>query len=281
MRSSRGRRRRPARSPHLVRGPCAITRPSFITITRSPARMTKSRSCSTIRSVMPVAPHREDVLEQLDAQRRAHAGHRLVEEQDARLDHQRAHEVEQLALSARERAGERARTTAARRARAARALRARSRSCVRERAGATRPAEPLAGWPAPRASRSRAPSSASAPAASGTCARGRPARSGAPVAGRSACRRTRRDRTRAGRNPEIAKSVDLPAPFGPIRPVIEPRSTSNVAPSTARTPPNARTTFSTSSSALTRAPSPAPAENPLRPQHDEPDDHEPITISRR
>ena len=33
------------------------------------------------------------------------------------------------------------------------------------------------------------------------------------------------------------KSVDLPAPFGPIRPVIEPGSTSSVAPSTARTPP--------------------------------------------
>ena len=33
------------------------------------------------------------------------------------------------------------------------------------------------------------------------------------------------------------KSVDLPAPFGPIRPVIEPGSTASVAPSTARTPP--------------------------------------------
>ena len=41
------------------------------------------------------------------------------------------------------------------------------------------------------------------------------------------------------------KSVDLPAPFGPIKPVIEPASTSRLAPSTARTPPNARTTSST------------------------------------
>jgi len=34
------------------------------------------------------------------------------------------------------------------------------------------------------------------------------------------------------------KHVVFPAPFGPINPVIEPRGTSNVAPSTARFPPN-------------------------------------------
>ena len=33
------------------------------------------------------------------------------------------------------------------------------------------------------------------------------------------------------------KSVDLPAPFGPIRPVIEPSAISIEAPSTARMPP--------------------------------------------
>ena len=36
----------------------------------------------------------------------------------------------------------------------------------------------------------------------------------------------------------MLKSVDLPAPFGPISEVIEPRSTAKLAPSTARTPPN-------------------------------------------
>ena len=37
----------------------------------------------------------------------------------------------------------------------------------------------------------------------------------------------------------IASAVDLPAPLGPIKPVIAPVSTSNEAPSTACTPPNA------------------------------------------
>ena len=36
-------------------------------------------------------------------------------------------------------------------------------------------------------------------------------------------------------------AVDLPAPFGPISPVIEPRSTVKEAPLTARTPTNVRT----------------------------------------
>ena len=93
-----------------------------------------------------------------------------------------------------------------------------------------------------RARRSRARSSASAPAASGRCGRARPARSGAPGGGRSACRRAATRPACGRRKPEMQlKSVDLPAPFGPIRPVIEPGSTSSVAPSTARTPPKLRT----------------------------------------
>src|SRR6056297_1162575 len=42
--------------------------------------------------------------------------------------------------------------------------------------------------------------------------------------------------------------VDLPAPFGPMRPVSDPSATENVAPSTATTPPNALRRPSTSSS---------------------------------
>src|SRR6266480_3178651 len=41
-------------------------------------------------------------------------------------------------------------------------------------------------------------------------------------------------------------AVVLPAPFGPISAVIEPRSTSNVAPSTAATPPKCFASPSTS-----------------------------------
>ena len=44
---------------------------------------------------------------QLDAQGRAHARHRLVEQQNSRLRNQRAHEIEELALAARERSGQR------------------------------------------------------------------------------------------------------------------------------------------------------------------------------
>src|SRR5579864_4365039 len=44
------------------------------------------------------------------------------------------------------------------------------------------------------------------------------------------------------------KNVDLPAPFGPIRPMISPSSTARSAPDTARKLPNAFETFFASSS---------------------------------
>src|ERR1700722_10822223 len=44
------------------------------------------------------------------------------------------------------------------------------------------------------------------------------------------------------------KNVDLPAPFGPMRPMISPWSTSRSAPATARKLPNALETFFASSS---------------------------------
>ena len=49
------------------------------------------------------------------------------------------------------------------------------------------------------------------------------------------------------------KQVVLPAPLGPISPLIEPRSTSNVAPSTATWPPKRLTRPETSSSTSTSA----------------------------
>jgi len=126
----------------------------------------------------------------------------------------------------------------------------------------------------PRASRFRAPSSALGRAASGTCAQVLLGDAGAAYGGRFACRRGARDRTAARRKPEMQlKSVDLPAPLGPMSPVIEPASTSRLAPSTARTPSNARTTSRTCRLALTRAHLFALAQDPLRPQQYEPDDH--------
>ena len=58
------------------------------------------------------------------------------------------------------------------------------------------------------------------------------------------------------RKPEMQwKSVDFPAPLGPMSAVIEPASTTRDARSTARTPANALLTPLASSSALIRAPS--------------------------
>src|SRR5579864_7667328 len=48
----------------------------------------------------PVAANGEDVLEQLDAERRAHTGNRLVQQHERRLEHEDAREVEQLPLPA-------------------------------------------------------------------------------------------------------------------------------------------------------------------------------------
>src|SRR5437667_12834655 len=78
----------------------------------------------------------------------------------------------------------------------------------------------------------------------------------------------------------MSKKVDLPAPLGPMRARISPRSRANDTPSTARTPPNARRTFPTSrtgarSATLAR---PQHAEDPARkhkpPGHEDDAEHE-------
>src|SRR3984885_11700969 len=59
-----------------------------------------------------------------------------------------------------------------------------------------------------------------------------------------------------GRVPaSMARSVDLPALLGPMRPVSVPRRTERETPATARTPPNSRTT-----SLACSATSPAPGD---------------------
>src|SRR4051812_23474044 len=77
------------------------------------------------------------------------------------------------------------------------------------------------------------------------------------------------------------KSVDLPAPFGPISAVIEPSATSKVTSSTAAIAPKRLDTFRTlsSASAGTERQLLALAEQALRPEHDQQhqdraDDHE-------
>src|SRR5215471_5192494 len=73
--------------------------------------------------------------------------------------------------------------------------------------------------------------------------------------------------------------VVLPAPLGPIRPWIDPCSTSSDTPSTARTPPKWRWTSSRrrSTDPRSRPPrradqrQPAPADDALRPEDDDRD----------
>src|SRR6201999_831715 len=72
------------------------------------------------------------------------------------------------------------------------------------------------------------------------------------------------------------KKVDLPAPFGPIKPTISPASTRRLASASAVKPPNARLTPCASSSmgALRRAPRAGEAaearHDPHGPQLDKP-----------
>src|SRR5215218_5778086 len=71
----------------------------------------------------------------------------------------------------------------------------------------------------------------------------------------------------------MSKSVDLPAPFGPISAVIVPRSTPKLAPSTARTPPKRFSTPSTSRMAsLTEEHLLLLAEDPLRAERHQQDE---------
>ena len=224
-------------------GRVAITAPSLITWTRSLTAITTSRSCSISRKVIPcVAPQVLHVVEQLAAERRVDAGHRLVEQHHPRLRHQRARELEQLALAARERARVGSAGLSSGRARAARGpLRDLALRGAATRAGCTSAQQLLArlvgrgehhvvehGHPRQRlracwnVRTSPAARDAVRPLAEIVAATVERRPSLAPGG------RTRRS---------MLKSVVLPAPFGPIRAVIEPASTSSDASATAATPP--------------------------------------------
>ena len=76
-----------------------------MTITRSLASMTMSRSCSTKRNVIPVSVRSRSTCSiELSPECRVDAGHRLVEQNQSWLRHQDAGEVEELALAAGENA---------------------------------------------------------------------------------------------------------------------------------------------------------------------------------
>ena len=82
--------------------PSARWRPSAITMTWSQSRAIMSMWCSISRMVQAVRGERAQVLADLARQRRVDAGDRLVEQDQLRLGHQRAADLEQLLLAARE-----------------------------------------------------------------------------------------------------------------------------------------------------------------------------------
>ena len=82
----------------LARGsPSAILAPSSITTTRSESCITRSSLCSISRMVKPALQGADD-LEHLGGLGRVHAGGRLVEQQQARLERQRARDLEAAAV---------------------------------------------------------------------------------------------------------------------------------------------------------------------------------------
>ena len=165
---------------------------------------------------------REDDVDDL----RREAERRLVEQQDVGPGDERPRDRELLLLAA----GERTCPAPcellddrelARRPRRCPRRRPRASACRRGRdAGSPRPSSPRR-CVAPRV-RGRSPSARHASGA-------RPRRDAPPAGSR---------RARAPTRPMIACSVvDLPAPFGPIRPTISPRPTSSERSRTAATPP--------------------------------------------
>ena len=176
-----------------------------------------------------LAPQALHVVEQARAERRVDPGHRLVEQQEARLGHQRPGELEQLALPA----GERARIVGDLVARS----KTSSSSIARRAHLALAPAEAPAAEEQARevlaglvGSREQHVVEHGIAASAFVIWKVRTMPRGAigGAAGRgSVAVEQRPRRSRRGRSPVIRlKNVVLPAPFGPIRAVIEPRSTS-------------------------------------------------------
>ena len=87
-------------------GPSAMISPSAITTTQSLMSRTTSMSCSTNTTLIPSDAQPLHVTEQRLGERRVHAGHRLVEHDHPRRGHHRPRHLEQLALTAGQRAGE-------------------------------------------------------------------------------------------------------------------------------------------------------------------------------
>ena len=194
-----------------------------MTMTRSLIDMTTSMSCSMTRTVTPRRRAQiADVVEQLLAEDGRHAGHRLVEQDHARLDHQRAASSSSLRWPPESVPG----ILVGEVATGGPARAARPPALAHFRARAARPG-PGRGAAATRRSPGwslggehhvfQHASCGSARAASGRRAPGRRARS-RRRASASMRRPAKRIAPRSGRRkPEMRlKTVVLPAPFGPI-----------------------------------------------------------------
>ena len=180
-----------------------------------------------------VVAHRADDRGELRHLGLGQPGRRLVHQHERRLGRERAGDAEPPLVAVRERAGRR-----------------RVRDALEpeqlEQLVGPAPRRPRAAprRRAPRPRRSRAPSGRETSGCAGTSARSRPGRAGAgssAVTSRSleldACRRSAR------RSPESTfTSVDLPAPFGPIRPTTSCRCSSSVTSESACTPAKERET---------------------------------------
>ena len=196
-----------------------MMRPSASTNTCSARLITACITCSIITMVMPRVADRLDHRHHVAHLGRVEAGQHLVEQQQLRLDRERARELQPLAARDRE-ARRRGWSSIGAQADLVRDLLGGG-----ERIGAARRD---ADARRPRCSRAR--SARRMAARSGRCARCRAAPADAaarPVM--SAPRRTRGLRSALRKPVMIANSVVLPAPFGPISAVMRPSSAMNEA----------------------------------------------------
>ena len=255
--------------------------------------MTAPSSMTTMRSLMAMTvhvvlddedgraagrPQVDDVLQQLDRQRRRDPGHRFVEEDHAWSGHQGTAELQQLALTAGERAGvvtgkaaeadqvEQFARLLANLALAPRQtprpVERRSQLLLPVHAGQHHVLQHRHAGQHPRD-------------LEGAHQAGRGQRVGRPAVAAPAVEMDRA--ALRGRKPEMRLNiVVLPAPLGPMSPVIEPDATSNEASLTATTPPNRLLTPpSTGSLRRHRSNNPAVAQEPLGTDRHEEDQQQP------
>ena len=90
---------------HSAISPCIRTRPWARTITGLHRRSTRPSSCSISTTVMPLVAQLLDQRLDRRRERPAHAGHRLVQQEQPRLGHHRASDLDEPLLAAAQLAG--------------------------------------------------------------------------------------------------------------------------------------------------------------------------------